>query len=58
MIIWERQKQCANCFHECGCEEATEIDENGHIFYEKEYECKLGNECDTDISCTDFAEDE
>ena len=58
MIIWERENQCKNCFHECGCEEAKGIDLNGHISYEKEFECALGNACDTDLYCNDFAEDE
>ena len=58
MIIWERQQQCKNCFHECGCTEARAIDEAGHEFYEKEFECALGNACDTDLICSDFAEDE
>ena len=58
MIIWDRQQQCKNCFHECGWDEAREMDEFGHVFYEKEFECALGNACDTDSICQDFAEDE
>ena len=58
MFIWEREKQCKNCFHECGYDEATGVDEEGHVFYSKEFECKLGNPCDTDLSCPDFTEED
>lgn len=58
MIVWEREKQCTNCFHECGCEEIRGISSEGQELYEKEFECKLGNACDTDLVCPDFTEED
>lgn len=58
MIIWEREKQCRNCWHECGWDDAKELREDGSILYEHEYDCNLGNECHTDIECPEFKEEE
>ena len=58
MILWEREHQCKNCFHECGWDEAKEMSEDGTIFYEHEFDCRLCNRCETDLNCQDFAEDE
>lgn len=58
MILWEREKQCENCWHECGYEEAEEICEDGTILYRHLYDCNLGNTCSTDLECPEFTEEE
>ena len=57
MEFFEREKQCKNCYNECGWEEAKELLEDGTILYEHCYDCKLGNTCATDIICYDCVED-
>lgn len=56
MIIWERERQCQLCIHECGCEEAKEALEDGTILYEHEFDCELANKCSSDLTCDDFVE--
>ena len=57
MIIWEREKQCRNCYNECGYDEAREILEDGTILYNHIYDCALGNCCGTDLECVEYTED-
>ena len=57
MIFFDREKQCKNCYHECGWDEAVEKCEDGTILYEHFFECKLGNQCETDLHCGEFTED-
>ena len=56
MIIWERERQCESCYHECGYNEPIGIDEN-RVEYNHIFVCDLKNSCDTDVSCKDFKED-
>ena len=56
MIIWEREKQCASCYYECGYNDPVGM-ENEEIRYEHVYDCNLGNRCDTDMFCLEFKED-
>ena len=56
MIIWERERQCQLCIHECGYEEAKEALEDGTILYEHEFDCELANKCSSDLTCNDFVE--
>lgn len=57
MIFFEREKQCQNCCHECGWDEAQEQLKDGTIVYEHCFDCKLGNKCDSDVECSEFAEE-
>ena len=56
MIIWEREKQCDSCYHECGYNDPVGL-EDEEIMYEHVYDCSLGNDCSTDMFCLEFKED-
>ena len=58
MIIWEREKLCSKCCHECGWEEPKELLEDGTTLYEYEFDCEMGNDCSSDLVCGDFVEEE
>jgi hypothetical protein len=57
MVIWDREKQCQTCIHNCGWEEPKECLEDGKILYEFEFDCEMGNACESDIVCGDYVED-
>jgi hypothetical protein len=56
MVIWDREKQCQTCIHNCGWEEPKECLEDGKILYEFEFDCEMGNACESDIACGDYVE--
>ena len=56
MIIWERERQCESCYHECGYDEPVGVDED-RVEYDHIFMCALKNDCEIDMSCKDFKED-
>lgn len=57
MILWEREKQCQNCYYEYGYDEAQEILADGTVLYEHRFDCRIGNKCESDIECPDYIDD-
>ena len=58
MIFFERERQCQSCYHECGWDEAQEQLTDGTVVYEHYFDCRIGNNCRTDMECPEFTEDE
>lgn len=58
MDFWGRWNQCKSCYYECGFENALGLSEDDELIEEHCYECKLGENCDSDFKCDKFSEDE